>query len=271
MLKDFLYKWFWNNWVIKRVVIPYGTIYLLFALFGLFCADWLIFYRHKVDYGKDFPVIMLHTADGAQISATTLEAEKAKYTVIYSYGNGGDLASEYYNLIRLQKLGFNVFSYDYHGYGMSSGKPSERNCYADIDAAYKYVTEELKVPSSRVIIYGYSLGGGPSVDLASRKPVAGLILQSTYTSIFVVRTRVRLLPFDEFNNLDKINKVHCPLLIMHGRSDKMIAFKNSERLYQRANAPKTRLWVDGADHDNLPEIAGDKYTTAVKEFVASLP
>ncbi len=271
MMKELLYNLLWNNWVIKRVVIPYGCIYLLFSLFALFCADWLIFNPHKVDYSPSFPVIMLHTADGAQIAATYLPADNAKYTVIFSHGNGGDLESDYSYLQGLQSMGLNAFGYDYHGYGMSTGKPSERNCYADIDAAYKYVTDVLKVPPGRVIIYGQSLGGGPSVDLAARKPVAGLILQSTYTSIFVVKTRVRVLPFDEFNNLAKINKVHCPLLIMHGRDDQMIAFNNSERLYQRANAPKTRLWVDGANHNDLVEVAGDQYTAAMKEFVASLP
>jgi len=111
-------------------------------------------------------------------------------------------------LERLHKAGFAVFAYDYQGYGTSQGKPSEQNAYRDIDAAYQYLTAQLKLPSERIIVYGRSTGGGPSVDLASCQRVAGLILESTFTSTFRVITRVPLYPFDKFANLSKISSVH---------------------------------------------------------------
>ena len=127
MIIKLLYNWLWDNWFIQHIGIPLAIIYGVLFLFGLFCADWLIFSPHKVDYSQSFPVIMLHTADGAQIAATHLAAKDGKYTVIFSHGNGGDLASDYSYLQGFQSMGLNAFGYDYHGYGMSTGKPSERN------------------------------------------------------------------------------------------------------------------------------------------------
>src|SRR5262249_6763481 len=105
---------------------------------------------------------------------------------------------------------------------------------------------------------------------AARKPVAGLIVQSGFTTAFRVITHLPLVPFDRFRNVDKIRSVRCPILFMHGRSDEVIPFRHGVQLYERARAPKTSLWVEGAHHNDFELVAGKRYFVALKEFAATL-
>ncbi|MGA7932508.1 MAG: alpha/beta hydrolase, partial [Kovacikia sp.] len=170
-------------------------------------------------------------------------------------------------LEQLRTIGFSIFAYDYQGYGTSQGKPSEQNSYRDIDAAYHYLTTQLRVAPDRIVVFGQSVGGGPSVDLASRQPVAGLILQSTFTSAFRVITRFSLYPFDKFANIQKIQAVQCPVLVIHGSNDQTIPFRQGEELFQRAKQPKRFLKVEGADHDDVMSRAGETYAQSLWAFV----
>jgi hypothetical protein len=171
---------------------------------------------------------------------------------------------------RLQGLGFAVLAYDYEGYGESGGTPSEEAVIRDIEAAYAYLTEQRGVPPGRIIAYGRSLGGGPSVDLASREPIGGLILESTFMSVFRVITRVPLFPGDRFKNLEKMERVGCPVLVMHGKSDSLISFRHGEALLAAARGPKRSLWVDAAGHGDLPFAAGGAYDAAIGDFARLL-
>ncbi len=99
------------------------------------------------------------------------------------------------------------------------GKPSEGNAYRDIDTAYNYLTQTLRIPSERIIVYGRSVGGGSAVDLAGREALGGLILESSFTSAFRVIVPFPILPFDKFANIDKIERVNCPVLVIHGKAD----------------------------------------------------
>jgi hypothetical protein len=108
------------------------------------------------------------------------------------------------------------------------------------------------------------------VDLASREPVAGLILESTFTSTFRVAFPIPILPFDRFNNLSKIHRVRCPVLLMHGTQDEVIPFAHSQTLYRQITAPKQLLTVEGAGHNNLMEVAGMQYSQALQDFIRLL-
>jgi fermentation-respiration switch protein FrsA (DUF1100 family) len=159
-----------------------------------------------------------------------------------------------------------VFAYDYQGYGTSEGKPSERHAYADEDAAYNFLVHSMHIQPNRIIPFGRSVGGGPAADLASRRPVAGLILESAFTSAFRVITRVSVLPFDRFDNLRKIKSVHCPVLIIQGTRDSVINTSHGRELFAAANEPKQALWVQGADHNDVAFVGGARYSDSLKEF-----
>src|SRR5439155_21231421 len=135
-------------------------------------------------------IVKLISKDGKQISAIFLPNEKAKYTILYSHGNAEDIGDIRPMLDGLKNLGFSVFAYDYQGYGTSQGKPTESNAYADVLAAYEYLTTRLGISSERIISYGHSLGAALAVDLAARKPVAGVIIESAFTTAFRVVTRI---------------------------------------------------------------------------------
>lgn len=216
-------------------------------------------------------MLELKTVGGDQISALFLQNEQAAFTILYSHGNAEDLGTVRDKLEALRRMGYSVLGYDYEGYGLSHGKPSEDAAYRDINAAYEYLTVAQRVPSDRIIAYGWSLGGAVAADLASREPLAGLVLESTFVSAFRVMTRVPLLPFDKFRTLAKLDRVGCPVLVMHGDQDEVIEFWHGQTLYEQAKEPKRKLWVSGAGHGGLESLAGDDYRRALTEFTDLLP
>ncbi len=251
---------------IIRLIRSALIIYLLVGSWAFFFSDRLIFLPRPSSYQENQDFVKLESGEGVQITGIYLPLPKAKYTILYSHGNAEDLGRILPRLRDLRDIGFNVFSYDYQGYGASQGRPSVKGAYQDINAAYKYLTQTLGIPPNQIIVYGRSVGGGPSVDLASRQPVAGLVIESSFTTAFRVVTRIPIYPFDKFPSIDKLKNVNCPVLVMHGNVDQVIPFSHGQQLFAIANQPKLSLWVDGAGHLNLLEVAGEEYVNIMGEF-----
>jgi abhydrolase domain-containing protein 17 len=241
-------------------------IYAFFALYVWFRADSMIFLPQPASYQDTEDVLKLPVSSTERIAALHLPNPRSAYTLLYSHGNAEDLGNIRPVLDRWQSWGFSVFAYDYRGYGTSDGYPSEQNAYQDADAAYAYLTQQLNVPPQRIIVYGRSVGGGPATELATRHPVGGLILESTFTSAFRVIAPFPLLPFDKFNNLDKLAKVRCPVLVMHGQADQIIPVQHGQRLYAAAPEPKLALWVAQAGHNDFTWVAGDRHRQTLLAF-----
>jgi len=250
----------------KRLVRSLLFIYTFFALYVFFRADSMIFLPQPASYPDTKTSLKLSVTQTEQISAIYLPNSQATHTLLYIHGNAEDLGDIRPLLDRLHGWGFSVFAYDYRGYGTSDGNPSERNAYQDADAAYSYLTQQLKIPPEQIVVYGRSVGGGSAVDLASRHPVGGLILESTFTSAFRVVVPFPILPFDKFSNLDKLRKVHCPVLVMHGQADQTIPIQHGQRLYEAAREPKMSLWVAEAGHNDLDQVAGERYQQTLVAF-----
>jgi fermentation-respiration switch protein FrsA (DUF1100 family) len=245
-------------------------VYLGLFIVAYFFPDNVIFQPQPSSYKDDADIIKLNTPGGKKISAKYYSNKQAVYTILFSHGNAEDIGDTEPLIWYLRDAGFNVLTYDYRGYGTSEGGPSEQNSYEDIESAYKYLTQELKTPPDRIILHGRSLGGGPSIDLAAREPVGGLILESTFTSAFRVVTRWRVIPFDKFENINKIVSVRCPVLVIHGKQDRTIPFHHGEALFAAATGPKYSFWVDGADHNDLFDTARGGYMKAVQKFAQAL-
>lgn len=242
-------------------------IYSGLILFALLFADSMIFQPPPPSYPDSDRVIKLET-DDETIAATYLPNNKARYTILYSHGNAIDLGQLYPILEEIRSMGFSVFAYDYHGYGLSSGSPSEEKTYSDMDTAYRYLTTQLKTKPENIIALGQSLGGAVSADLASREPLGGLIIESSFVTAYRVLTRVPLLPFDQYKTIKKIKQVQCPVLIIHGKNDQVIPFWHGERLFAQANKPKQKFWVDNAGHNNLLQLADRSYEKALQKFIS---
>jgi abhydrolase domain-containing protein 17 len=252
--------------VVRSMILIPLFIYVALFFIALFFSDRLIFQPPPASYQDSDAIVKLTTKSGKQISAIHLINEKAKYTILYSHGNAEDIGDLRPVLDGLKNMGFNVFAYDYQGYGTSQGKPSESNAYTDVEAAYEYLTTRLGIPGETIILYGHSLGGALAVDLASRKPVAGVIIESAFTTAFRVITRIPILPFDKFRNIDKIQNLSCPFLIIHGRHDKVISVDHGQKLFACASEPKQMILVDQAGHQDAALLAPKRLVTALQEL-----
>jgi abhydrolase domain-containing protein 17 len=250
----------------KRLVLLLIFTYICFAAYIFFRADSIVFMPQPASYQDTKDILKLPVTSTEKISAVYLPNSQSTYTVIYIHGNAEDLGEIRPALDRLNRQGFSVFAYDYRGYGTSNGQPSEGNAYQDAEVAYLYLTKQLKIPADRIIVYGRSIGGGSATELAAQYPVAGLILESTFTSLFRVVLPFSILPFDKFTNLDKLKKIHCPVMVMHGQSDKIIPMNHGRALYEAAPEPKLSLWVTEAGHNDFAELAGKRYQQALLSF-----
>jgi pimeloyl-ACP methyl ester carboxylesterase len=168
----------------------------------------------------------LNTDHGSRIPAFFIERPGAMVTLLFSHGNAEDLGMihDWFNdLARVLRV--NIMAYDYTGYGKSTGTPNEDHCYADIEAAYKYLTEVRRVQPEQIVLYGRSLGSGPSCYLASKtatagRPVGGVILQSPLLSAYRVAFNFRYtMVGDRFPNVDYAPSIRCPVFIVHGTQD----------------------------------------------------
>lgn len=254
----------------RAILYAAATLYLVLVAVAVFLSDRMIFQPQRCSYADTPDLLKLTAADGTRIAAIYLPNPAATYTILFSHGNAEDLGDNRAYLHQLRAAGFAVLAYDYHGYGISGGSPSEKAIYSDVDAAYGYLTATLRVPPGRIISFGRSVGNGAAIDLASRQPVAGLIVQSGFTTAFRVLTHIPLVPFDRFRNIDKIARVRCPVLFMHGQSDRVIPFQHGLKLYERTRTPKMSLWVEEAGHNDFEMVAGARYFAALKEFSRSL-
>lgn len=241
--------------------------YLALFCYAFFFTEKTIFQPPQASYRDNEQILKIPSADGTRISAVYLPNPRAQYTLLYSHGNGEDLGQFRSLLASFQAMGFAVLAYDYHGYGTTPGVPSEANAYGDEEAAYDYLVKSKRVPADRIVALGHSLGCAMAVDLASRRPLGGLIITSAFVSADRIVTEVPLLPFDKFQNLSKIGQVHCPVLVMHGKQDRTVRLWHGEALFAAANAPKRALWVEEAGHNDLFETAGPRFQEAVEAFI----
>ena len=248
------------------VLVAYAGFVALLWLF----AERLIFLPPSERYPRDERILLLPRADGGTVAAVHLSNPDARYTILFSHGNAENIGQGMDFLERMRDAGFSVLAYDYSGYGLSTGRPSERAAYGDVDAAYDYLTRRAGVPPERIIVHGRSLGGAVAADLAARRPAAGLVLESTFTSAFRVVRMSSFLPFDRFRTEAKLPRVRMPVLVIHGTDDEVIGFWHAERLYALAPGPRRHLWVRGATHNDLSWVAGERYWTALRDFADGL-
>jgi pimeloyl-ACP methyl ester carboxylesterase len=196
----------------------------------------------------------------------------ADRTILYSHGNAEDLGLILPLLDRMAEACVaDIFAYEYPGYGVSDGEPSEEGCYAAIEAAYIYLTDEMGVDPSRIICMGRSIGSGPTVDIVSRRrEIRGMVLMSPIESgmaIFGHMSAQLGYNIDIFRNYEKITEVACPVLVMHGRDDQIVPIENGKAIYKGCKNAVNPLWIPNVGHNNMPEQACH---ARVREFLDQL-
>ena len=251
--------------LVDLIAVPL-LVYAAITALARFRSERMLFVPQTPTYDVLDNMVTLRTSDGLAIRGVFLEQPGADLTVLFSHGNAEDLGDVMPWLEFLREQGFSVFCYDYRGYGRSDGRPSEMGVNLDIRAAYDYLVTDVGKPPGSIIAYGFSVGGGPSVHLASTVPVGGLILQSTFVSAYRVMTRIPLIPFDRFRNGAVLERVTCPVLVIHGMADRVIPFWHGEALYRQARSPKQKLWLEGVGHNDLPGPHAGVFAEALHTF-----
>ena len=208
-------------------------------------------------------------------NAWLMPVENAKGAILFSHGNGGNIADRMEHYAMLRDLGYDILAYDYGGYGKSTGKPSEQRCYQDIRAAWDYLTKTRGIPANRIVLYGESLGGGAACDLAAEVKPRAVILQSTFLSVakrakeIMPIIPVGLLLKHRFDNDTKIGKIAAPILVIHSREDTIIPYRHGRGLFDLANGPKTFLELHG-DHNDCIFTSEKAYREGMRKFIDSL-
>jgi fermentation-respiration switch protein FrsA (DUF1100 family) len=258
--------------VLKPTLLALGGAYICLALFALLMANRMIFPAPPSSYSADAPWLeqVPFGPGGAAISLRYMEHPESNLLVFYQHGNGEDIGSIEDRLSALHRLGFSVLAWDYPGYGTSEGRPSEKAVMATAERLWRWLPQRTGFGPEATVLYGRSLGGGPAVQLAQAHPNAGLILEGTFTSTFRVMTRIRLLPWDVFDNLSRIPAINSPLLVLHGNRDYVVPFSHSETLFAAASQPKSFVWFDGGGHNDLIDQFPEVYNSAIRQFAAAL-
>ena len=269
--------------LIRGLIAAIAAAYLLIV-----CALWywqasFIFQPSPVvdttpgDLGVKFETVALPIGGGQVAGWWVPSQEPQAATLLYSHGNATNIGANAQGVVRFQKVGLNVFIYDYRGYGESTGgPPREKLAYEDAERAWTYLVAERRIAPATIVIYGHSLGGVVAIDLASKHADAGaLITESTLTSIADLADGmrvgrllpVRLILTERFDALSRIRAVHVPTLILQGQED-TTHLTMGQRLYDSANEPKQRAVIPGGGHNDSAEVNPTAYFAALNGFLS---
>jgi uncharacterized protein len=224
--------------------------------------------------------VEFRSADGVRLVAWVMRAPDGAggRWLLICHGNAGNLseAGRPFHYAGLRGLGLNLLAFDYRGYGESGGSPSEDGLYRDADAAWRYLTDALRVPPEHIVIFGHSLGSAVAVELATRVDAAGLILDGALSSAteraqeaypFVP---VRWIARSRYPSIERIGNLTLPKLFLHARADEVIPFAHGRRLYEAAPPPKTFVALGGG-HADAFERDSATYFGAIARFLGQLP
>ncbi len=254
----------------------YGALTTLIYLL----QERLLFYPTRELYstpaavGLGYEDVRLKTSDDETLHGWWIPHDNAFATLLFFHGNAGNISGRLDTVEMLRRLGLNIFILDYRGYGQSTGAPSEEGLYRDAEAAWQYLVRDRSVPPSDVIVHGRSLGGGPATWLCERVQCGALILESTFTSVpdagafHYPFLPVRLLSKIDFDNLARIVRCRCPVMVMHSPDDDIIPFEQGERLFEAAREPKKFIELSGRHNERHAE-AEPRYMAGLSAFLAN--
>lgn len=220
--------------------------------------------------------IELTTRDGTRLAGWFLAAEggdgRQKPALLWFYGNGENIAAIWPIIRDFRPKHAALLVVDYPGYGASDGKASEAGMYEAADLAYDALIRRPDIDRKRVYVYGRSLGSAAATHVASTHEVAGLILESPFTSAkgmaarhyrFVPRALVRM----SLDNLGRMPGIHCPTLIFHGTSDLLVPMKMGQEVAAAAGGPVEFVMIEGSGHNDTYDLGGKSYRDKLAAFV----
>jgi fermentation-respiration switch protein FrsA (DUF1100 family) len=224
--------------------------------------------------GLAYQPVELLTDDGVRLDAWFVPARVPRGVVLFFHGNAGNISHRLDSLKIFHDLSLSTLIFDYRGYGRSQGKASEEGTYRDAEAAWRYLTVERRIPASRIILFGRSLGAAIAARLASRQQPAALIIESGFVSVPELAGRlypwlpVRWLARFKYATSTHLKHLSVPVLIIHSRDDEIIPFDQGRSLFESAHEPKHFMELRGGHNDGFL-ASGQHYVDGLDAFLVS--
>lgn len=255
-----------GNFTLRRLFRSLLEVYICVVAGGWLLSDRLAFQPPSPTYSEGKGVFRIVTPNGQKIAVLALTNATPSPVVLFAHGNAEDLGGVREFMEQYRSLGFDVYAFDYRGYGISDGKPGTGNAYEDIAALYAYLVEQKGIPPKSIILHGRSLGAAVALHLATRRPVGGVIVESAFLTAFRVMTRIPIAPVDKMRNIREVRKLQAPALFIHGEADRTIPIWHGKKLYALAPEPKFAYWVKGAGHNDVLYVNEAEYWRQILAF-----
>lgn len=252
----------------------YSVVILALFLISRWRIAQMFYYPDRTVYdtpaahGLHFEEVTFPSQDGTRLSGWFIPAVgTAKGTVIHFHGNAENMTSHFGFVSWLPAAGFNLFVFDYRGYGTSAGRPDRQGVYRDSLAALEYVRSRKDLERNRLLLLGQSLGGAQAIAIAGgsdRQGIRAVVSDSSFYSYRdIVRDKIAAMPLlsliktplahvligNELSPADYIGRIApVPLLLIHGTHDEVIPYSHGERLYESAGQPKSLWRIEEGGH-----------------------
>jgi uncharacterized protein len=225
--------------------------------------------------GLPFESIDIVTDDGETLAAWWLPHPDPRGTLLFQHGNAGNMSHRLDSLSIFHRLGLNVLIYDYRGYGQSTGSPSEAGLYEDARAAWGWLVGEADIAPERIVLFGRSMGAAVAARLATEVNAAGLIVESSFSSVPDIAGElywwlpVRWLARIKLATADYVTEADMPVLVVHSPDDEIIPFAHAQRIHEGAGEPRQLLEIRG-DHNTGFMTSGDLYSDGLDRFLEKI-
>jgi fermentation-respiration switch protein FrsA (DUF1100 family) len=247
--------------------------YLLIVVFVFFYQRNLLYHPFENNYSTDkanfsYEEVFIPASNENNLKGWLHTKDlNSKKTLVFFHGNAGDLRNRIYKLNLIKDFDINFLIVAYRGFSGNKGKPTEIGLYEDARSTLNWLMNQ-KIREDQIIIYGESLGTGVSIEVAQNKKFAGIILESPFTSMvdagkfYYPYLPVSLLLKDRYETIKKLENINSPILVMHGKNDKIVPFFMGQQVFEKANEPKFSYFPDNDDHmmdydENLIETLGN--------------
>jgi uncharacterized protein len=266
-----------------------GVLAAGLAAYLLICVLAFLLQRHFIYFplrwseaeerrwNPGYEEVRLLAVDGERLHGWLHRNKDAPWTVLIFHGNAGNLSFHHLAMAPFEEMGLQVLLFDYRGYGLSTGAPTEDGLLLDGEAAADYLQKDLGVPPGRTVYFGQSLGSGVAALLAVRRPPARLILLSAFDSLpAVARQHYFFLPAgflmrDRFDAAAVVGRISCPILFLHPGRDEIIPVSRGRALFDRAVSPKQFVLIPGALHNDISFPPGSIQQESLRKFLDLAP
>jgi len=261
-----------------KILLFFILIYFFIIIFTYFFQRSLLYHPTENNYSEDkilvsIEKVSIKTNDNLELLAWYKNNNLSKYkTVLFLHGNAGTLENRIHKINHFEKINVNFLLVAWRGFSGNKGKPTEKGLYEDARSAVKWL-EEKGIKKNNIILYGESLGTGVVTEIAQNENFAGVILESPFTSMIDAGKDkypflpVKILLKDKYESDKKIKNIKSPVLIMHGKVDKIVPFHMGQTMYELANEPKYSYFSEYDDH--MMEY-NEKLLNELKKFIQSL-